>query len=139
MATTKGRLIPEELELLEDELELVEDELELLEDELELEDEVLLEEEELLEDPVGVLSAPQPASAIAANTGRTQPESGFRFMFVIGDFQNALPRVIINISSPNCTLTHSRAKNCAPGHSLLALRPFDSFHTFCIDCEITLF
>lgn len=78
IATTNGRLAPEddELELLlEDELELeleLEDELELLE-ELELEDEELLEDE-LLEGVVPLLP-PQPTNATDVKTAASQGES----------------------------------------------------------------
>lgn len=79
MATTNGRLAPEddELELLlEDELEL---ELELDDEELELLEELELEDEELLEDELleGVvpLLPPQPTSATDVKTAASQGES----------------------------------------------------------------
>jgi hypothetical protein len=74
MATTNGRLAPEELELLDElelELELDDDELELL-DELELEDEELLEDDELLGKPDDVLPPPQPARVIDAKAIASQ-------------------------------------------------------------------
>jgi hypothetical protein len=77
MATTNGRLPPEEDELellLEDELELeleLDEELELLEElELELEDEELLEDE-LLEGVVPLLP-PQPTRATDVKTAASQ-------------------------------------------------------------------
>lgn len=68
IATTNGKVLPEELELLEDELEL-------LDDELELEDEELLEDDELLEGSgAGVPPPPQPTSATLANAIANQLE-----------------------------------------------------------------